>query len=147
MTPARVRTALPIDVSALTGLSIQLGYPSLEDEIHQRLQVLTGRPENLLLVAELDEGVVGWVHAFVAYRLESPPFVEIGGLVVDQHHRSAGIGRRLVTEVVHWAKGMGFTQIRVRSNVVREATHGFYLQLGFSISKAQYVFAMTTESN
>ena len=36
-------------------------------------------------VALTDEKIVGWIHGFRALLLESKPFVEIGGLLVDEN--------------------------------------------------------------
>ncbi|MBF0543190.1 MAG: GNAT family N-acetyltransferase [Candidatus Riflebacteria bacterium] len=137
-----LRNALPSDSPELAELSCQLGYPSNEVETLERLKSLSEEDGNLVLVAELEGKVVGWIHAFIAYRLESPPFVEIGGLVVNANRRGAGIGGKLVTAVAHWTKNRGFTQLKVRSNVVREDTHHFYLKLGFTKSKSQIVFSL-----
>ncbi len=145
MNQAILRNALPSDAPALADLSGQLGYPSEESDILARLNDLSVRNENLVLVAELNGQVVAWIHAFIAYRLESPAFVEIAGLVVDQRLRGSGIGGQLVSASVQWAKTLGFPQVRVRSNTVREDTHQFYLHLGFSKSKSQIVFSLPTD--
>ena len=129
------------DAAALARLSGQLGYPSSDEEIRQRLSTLLSGKDDFLIVAELDGRVVGWLHAFAAMRLESGAFAEIGGMVVEEAFRGRGMGRRLVDEASAWARGKGFRTLRVRSNVVREDTHRFYLGLGFETVKSQAVFA------
>lgn len=93
-------------------------------------------------MAEAAGEVAGWLHATTSFRLESPPYAEIGGLVVDEHRRGQGIGERLVRAAVDWAGGRGFAELRVRSNVVREDAHRFYRRLGFASVKTQAVFAL-----
>jgi PhnO protein len=63
----------------------------------------------------------------------------IRGLVVDETRRSAGIGAALVEAAAEWTARHGFRTLRVRSNVVRERTHGFYERQGFTRAKSQLV--------
>jgi GNAT superfamily N-acetyltransferase len=130
------------DVAALAGLSGQLGYPVKESEVRDRLVAILSREGSTVWVAEVKGKVVGWAHVVGEQFLESPPFAELAGLVVDRDARGSGIGRRLVEACIQWAQGHGFQQIRVRSNVVREEAHRFYLKVGFAKIKSQTVFAM-----
>lgn len=83
---------------------------------------------------------MGWVHVFLSRLLESDPEAEIGGLVVDQHHRGLGIGQRLVEEAERWARRQRCRSVRLRSNVIRTRAHAFYERLGFKVVKSQKVF-------
>lgn len=139
-----IRPAHPHDAAAFAELSGQLGYPATEEDLLGRLMVLCGQADHLVLAAEKQGRVVGWLHAFVAQRIESPAFAEIGGMVVDASARGQGIGQQLVRAAVAWAHAQGLSSLRVRSNVVRTETHTFYLRLGFTSSKAQKVFSMPT---
>jgi GNAT superfamily N-acetyltransferase len=65
---------------------------------------------------------------------------EIAGLVVDETARGGGIGRRLLEAAEQWARSHGCRAIRVRSNVVREGAHAFYVREGFREIKTQKVF-------
>jgi GNAT superfamily N-acetyltransferase len=67
-------------------------------------------------------------------------------MVVDENHRSQGIGAALVKAAIGWADEHGFRTVRVRSNVVRERTHAFYERLGFSRTKTQVVFVRPISS-
>jgi N-acetylglutamate synthase-like GNAT family acetyltransferase len=130
------------DAAAIAELSEQLGYPSTAAEVARRLQNLSNQHGDLVLVAEREGQVVGWMHAFIAYRLESAPFAEIAGLVVDHRQRGAGIGGQLVAAARAWTARHELRELRVRSNTLREETHRFYRERGFALSKSQCVFAL-----
>ena len=90
----RIRAPRPDDASRLAELSTQLGYPATAGDIGGRLSRLLPRTEHLLRVAESPEGdVIGWIHAEERQILESGPWCEIMGLVVDAAHRGHGAGR------------------------------------------------------
>jgi GNAT superfamily N-acetyltransferase len=136
-----IRPARISDAAAIAGLATQLGYPTRSEEAEPRLLDVTSRPENAVLVAESDGVVVGWIHVAASHHVETECFAEILALVVDQEHRSGGIGAALVEAASDWGARSGFATLRVRSNVVRERTHAFYERLGFARIKSQVVFA------
>jgi len=137
-----VRAMRAEDASAVAALSTQLGYPSTPEQTARRFERIAGSADQLALVAETaDRRVVGWVHFAPVFNLESEPYLELTGLVVDAAHRSRGIGERLVHGGLVWAADSGFAEVRVRSNVVRADAHRFYERLGFKLRKTQKVFA------
>lgn len=103
------------------------------------LSLLLNSNEHRVWVADSDEAVVGWLHAYLAVRVGVAPFVEIAGLIVDEQYRGKGIGSKLVEAAIFWAKSMGVS-VRVRSNSRRDATHKFYQAQGFKLLKQQHVF-------
>lgn len=103
------------------------------------LGLLLNSDSHRIWVADLGEAVVGWLHAYLAVRVGVAPFIEIAGLIVDERHRSEGIGSKLVAEAIAWSKSIGIS-VRVRSNSKRDATHNFYQAQGFKLLKKQYVF-------
>jgi len=135
------RRATMDDSSALADLSTQLGYPTSPIQSANRLGEIFDSKEHAILVACLADGtVVGWVHVFLALRVESDPFAEIGGFVVKKEFRRQGIGRCLLAAVKEWVIQSGIAKLRVRCRSDRVDTHTFYKQLGFSKSKQQHVF-------
>jgi GNAT superfamily N-acetyltransferase len=119
----------------------QLGYPATLQQVERRLQLLLGHPGQGLIGAVTPTGqLVGWVHVQSRCVFESDPFAEICGLVVDENERGHGAGRDLVAAAEHWAIANGHTVIRVRSNVIRTATHRFYQNRGYTIQKTQISF-------
>jgi GNAT superfamily N-acetyltransferase len=136
----RIRAIEHHDAAALVPLCGQLGYPATLAQVERRLQTLLGHPGQGLLGAETDGILVGWVHVQSRSLLESDPFAEICGLVVDENARGHGVGAGLVAAAERWAVAEGHTVIRVRSNVIRTATHRFYQNRGYAVVKSQISF-------
>lgn len=130
------------DTRAVAMLAQQLGYDGDPAAMAQRLLALRASSEHAVWVAEQAGRVQGWVHVFRAMRVESDPFAEIGGLVVEQQMRGTGLGRLLVQACADWARAQGLVRLRVRTNTQRLATHQFYQHLGFAALKSQQVFAL-----
>ena len=153
-----VRPARPQDAGSLAALSNQLGYPSSREEVDRRLRRILPDAGHAVFVAEAGiesrpgrgsdaarqdsprPGLAGWVHVFVEHTVESDATAEIGGLVVGESWRGAGIGRLLMERAERWAREAGCGSVTVRSNVIRERAHAFYERLGYKLVKSQRVF-------
>ncbi len=135
-----LRPATLADAPRLDALVVQLGYPSRPEALRERVARLAAQPDQLLLVAEWDGAVVGWMHAAEQELFESGKRCEILGLVVDREHRRGGVGRALVAAAEAWARARGLPEVSVRSNVVREESHPFYARLGYARAKTQHVY-------
>jgi GNAT superfamily N-acetyltransferase len=137
----QVRPAVVADAEAVARLAGQLGYPTTAQEARDRLPALLADPDRALLVATAADGaVIGWVHGTIVRLIEAPPLVEVWGLVVAEGARGEGIGRLLMSALEAWARERGLGEVRLRSNVVRERGHRFYLGLGYELVKTQKVF-------
>lgn len=130
------------DADAVQALSKQLGYELSIEATATQIKKIIQSQDNCAFVAVTGETVIGWIHGFKTLRLETKPFIEIGGLVVDANYQQKGIGKRLVDKVKEWCKAQGIHSLRVRSNTKRLEAHQFYLRLGFDEQKEQKVFAM-----
>jgi len=140
---AVVRPAVAEDAAALAELATLLGYPAGAIELARRLAGLGASNDDGVFVASDDAlGVVGWIHVSLLRHLESDPYAEIVGLVVGEGARGAGVGAGLVDAARGWARERGLTRIDVRSNVVREDAHRFYVREGFREVKRQVVMTL-----
>jgi GNAT superfamily N-acetyltransferase len=129
------------DVVELTG---QLGYGVTSAEVIERLAHIAGDPDHRVLVAEAGESrLLGWVHVRGSRLIEAEPAAEIGGLVVAEGARRAGVGGALLAAAEDWAIQSGYRLVRVRSNVVREGAHRFYEAVGYFVAKTSYTFEKT----
>ncbi len=134
----QIRAMVAGDLPRVAELSAQLGYPVAFVSLEERYGLVTGLNGGAGLFVAIHRDVVGWIHVYRVLLLESPPYAEIGGLVVDQRARRVGIGRALVGEARGWAQKHGLVRLRVRSNVAREEAHAFYPALGFSWIKTTH---------
>jgi GNAT superfamily N-acetyltransferase len=135
----KIRQAINDDAEEIARLSGQLGYPVDAVVMLERLNKICGDNDHIAYAMETNSGLLGWIHAQVRHTLESAPFVEIAGLVVDSNNRGAGIGRQLVIACEEWAESAGYSKIRVRTNHTRSEAVQFYSRIGFDISKTQEV--------
>ncbi len=136
-----VRHAEERDAAAIAHLATELGYPSTPEQVRKRFAGLQKFPHQASFVAESETGgVIGWIHLCEVRSLGSEPRAEIDSLVVGSGFRSGGAGRRLVEQGETWARQRGLAIIGVRSNVIRDRAHTFYLRLGYAETKTQKVF-------
>ena len=136
-----IRTARDLDNKALSRLSIQLGYPSRPEKCQVLFKDIVSDPDHIVFLAETSEGsIAGYIHVFKTKRLFLDPFSELGGLVVDKEFRGRGIGKALLAAAENWGSENGCFEMRVRSNVLREDAHNFYLDQGYLVNKEQRIF-------
>jgi GNAT superfamily N-acetyltransferase len=139
-----VRPAKSRDVAAIARLAGELGYPSTAEQVRDRLAAIEKNPRHATFVAAFTgDEVIGWIHLSEDHSPGSDPRAEITNLVVDSRFRSVGTGRVLVERGEQWARERGLAVIGVRSNVIRERAHVFYVRLGYTVTKSQKVFRKT----
>ena len=138
MTP--IRPATLDDVPSIADLNGQLGYPAPEPELEARLAGILASDDHAVLVATQDDRAIGWVHVAVERGLEASHVACIRGLIVDERHRSEGIGRLLIQAAEGWAGARGCEVVIVRTRVTRERAHRFYRREGFELTKTSHVF-------
>jgi len=134
-----IRSARLDDAAAITSLTNQLGYSIDETRTRDLLGYLLNATERDVLVFD-DRGVVAWLGLSVAHGLTADPHAEVMGLIVDQNHRSRGLGSMLMTAGEDWARAKGCSRLRLRTNLIRAGAHRFYERLGYSTVKEQRVY-------
>ncbi len=135
-----IRKMAPSDASNAAELSAELGYPVPVDVMEARLLRFANMGGHVVYTACLQDRVVGWIDVGIVHHLQSPPYGEIGGLIVSGKHRGRGIGRKLVDQAEEWIASQKVTTVLVRSRIAREDAHSFYLRLNFSRLKTSAVF-------
>jgi GNAT superfamily N-acetyltransferase len=140
MEALRIRPATLDDVHAMVGLNRQLGYPTAEPELRTRLEPILASASDAVLIAMKDTLPIAWVHVAIERTLEATDVVVLRGLVVDEAHRSTGVGLALLTAAEAWARQHGCVAVTVRSRVARERAHRFYEREGYVHVKTSHVF-------
>jgi len=133
------------DAGAVAELVTQLGYDRTPEQVRRWIDGLDSRPEQAAFVAEFNREVVAWIDVSLEWRLQSEVFGLIGGLVVRDGVRGAGVGRRLCQRAEDWSREQGAKKIRVTSRSTREAAHRFYLRDGYRQTKVSLVFEKPLE--
>ena len=136
------RKATLTDASVINELSQQLGYENVVTNTASYISALNNLTNEELVVAEYQNNIIAWMQLSYILRIESGYFGEITGLVVDERHRSAGVGNMLVEYARDWCKSKGLRRLKVRTNVLRQRTHGFYERSGFTLRKEQKIYEM-----
>jgi GNAT superfamily N-acetyltransferase len=138
--PTTLRLLQSADAHAIAALLPDLGYEATPEQLVRRLAALREWPDQEAFVAADDDRVVGLCHVQGVRLLNSEGYAEIQALVVSAACQGRGLGRRLVAHARDWAFARGYTRVRLRSGVQREAAHAFYEHLGFEKAKASYAF-------
>ncbi|SBS31008.1 putative acetyltransferase [Marinomonas spartinae] len=142
----KIRQANVADIDALVELSRQIGeihyekaphtfMPPSPEEKAFLLKALEGG-EYHFLVAEHEGSVIGFINARIMIN-ESIPFIvkktvcRIGTIVVDESHRSCGVGEALMKACYSWAIESGATSIRLEVMAFNERAKAFYQKLGY----------------
>ncbi len=137
-----VRSIIESDAEAVNALSAQLGYQMpIEQTLANIRSVLSTKGHNAF-VAIHESKIIGWIGVAEALQIESAPFCEIRGLIVDEKYRGHGIGKLLIDKVKQWGKTTGNKTLRLRANMIRKEAHLFYQHVGFTVIKEQKVFEM-----
>ncbi len=94
-------------------------------------------PESLLLVAEHDGVIAGFLSALVRNSPDLPMFVPRRWLVVDNvavlnAYRRMGIGQALMHQVHAWAHEQGLAEIELSVWEFNEDAIAFYEKLGYT---------------
>jgi GNAT superfamily N-acetyltransferase len=138
---AEIRKAKQADAARIAALSGQLGYPTTTKQMAARLKAALREKNAACFVAETKEnGVIAWVHVSVTPLLEVERRAEVNGLVVDENARGLGAGAILLETAEKWARKRRCSGMSVRSNVIRERAHRFYLKNGYQHYKTQKAF-------
>lgn len=141
------RNATLEDALDISELSTQLGYPSSEPEMRERLySILNSNDQTVFVAFKTDGKVIGWIHVCKCQRLESGCLAEIGGFIVSKAFRGKGIGKQLLKNVEDWTVQNKLPKLRVRSKIERKDAKKFYSKMGFSVSKKQIVFDKITHN-
>jgi GNAT superfamily N-acetyltransferase len=143
--PLTIRAPEAADYARLAELAGELGYPSTAADIARRLSALPKiSPHHAVFVAQRPaEPIAGWICLAMQGTVESDAHVEVTGFVVGAEFRSQKIGEKLLKRGEEWAREQGAHSMRLRSNVIRDRAHAFYIREGYEHYKTQKALRKT----
>lgn len=124
--------ARPEHADALAALLTVLGYPSVAEQVVERLCYWDAEPRSTVLAAHDGGELLGClaVHASPLFELTGRS-ARIQALVVATAGRRRGVGRALVAAAEQQAREWGCRMIEVTSARYRVDAHAFYQKLGY----------------
>jgi ribosomal protein S18 acetylase RimI-like enzyme len=139
-----IRPATPDDALAAASLLTELGYTQPVEFFRERLSIFGNKPDELVLVAEQGESVVG-ILAFRAFLYFHEPGKQgrIIALVVSESVRGSGIGRAMIAECERFALQCGCKRMEVTTGTQREKAHRFYESMGYQETSKRYLKPLT----
>lgn len=98
---------------------------------------LLAGPNNLIFVAELDGEPIGYAHAEISYRPDTPfhhahELVHLHQISVRPEHRRTGAGRALIEAVRSAAKAQGIDLMTLDVWSFNEDARAFFAREGFT---------------
>ena len=104
---AILRRATEADAKHAASLLTELGYPSTKADARDRLVRSLRSATSYCLVAEVAAEVVGLISAeLVFYFPTGSTICRITSLVVSSQHRGHGLGQKLLTAAIDFARGI-----------------------------------------
>ena len=133
------------DFEAVQALSLELGHPCTAETVQACISHILHRTLDIVLVAQKDDEVVGYIHGAPHALLYAKPLVNIIAFVVSGAHRNKGIGSKLLQCFEACALEKGYAGIRLGCRMERTDTHRFYERQGYKNRKSQKIFVKMFE--
>lgn len=136
-TEITIRPLKPSDIADVMQLHRELGWnPAFKADgstLKQRLEALITEDDALLLVAEGNGQVIGYIHGeIVTYLLFAGREMLVSELFVKEKARAAGVGKALLAAIEAQAVQRKCFRISVLNSRERESyKRGFYPSLGY----------------
>jgi GNAT superfamily N-acetyltransferase len=135
----KIRSATEQDIPRLLELYKQLSFEpdkykaAPEADCRQVLKQIKKSPNAGLLVAEVDDAVVGTTFMAIlpGFAHKTAPFCVVEYVVVDETLRSQGVGKALMDYCKERAKEAGCYKIILTSDKRRDRAHKFYRNMEF----------------
>ena len=132
--PIRIRSANEKDLPILVALAEEFIPAETDDE--KRIEVLKRaltNPDYELLVAEIEERIVGFIDQWIIYDFtHGAKLSYIHNLYVSSKHRRKGVASVLLQEVIKNARNMGVTEIHVTTRFDNKLAINLYKKHGLA---------------
>lgn len=143
MSNCYIRKAVMEDSGDLAYLMGELGYPTMQEEMEERLSLLLNDSSYACFVSCYEERITGMIGLTKGMYFEkNGTYARITALVVSEEFRGNGFGKSLVLHGEEWAKEKGCTAILLNSGKHRTDTHEFYRNLDYDDTGLRFIKVM-----
>ena len=140
MEQINIREIKITDYKEIYLLNQELGYLLSIEKVKERISYITENTKDIILVAEQDNEVIGYIHGSPYETLYFDSLINILGFVVKKDYRNIGVGNVLINSLEDWSKQNGYSGIRLVSGDDRADAHRFYEKHGYINRKKQKNF-------
>ena len=140
-----IRPAQLTDGFALISLLAELGYGDTEHLMQHRLQQLIDHPDEVLMVAEDRQTVLGFMSLhFIPQLALAGDFARISYFCIAEGERSKGAGQHLLQYAERLARERGCDRMEVHCHESRLKANQFYARAGYSESPCYRIRMLTS---
>jgi ribosomal protein S18 acetylase RimI-like enzyme len=134
-----IRRITASDLSSAAALLAELGYPTTEAELGERLKAIAANPDDAVLVAAEDGNILGLVSVHSFEMIHRPGRLgRITSLVVAATARGRGVGKNLLTAAERHLRANGCVKLEVTSGEQRSSAHDFYAANGYKEERVRF---------
>ena len=126
------------DVEAIYLLNKEeMGYDYPLANTRNNLEKLLKDNMNTIIVATIENIVIGYIHYCDYQCIYASPMKNIMGIAVSKKYQNKGIGRKLIFEMEKRTREDGIKIIRLSSGAERKMAHKVYESYGYKGNKNQ----------
>lgn len=115
-----IRSMTQRDALAVGALAKRLGAELSTVAAVDLILRITQREDSLAIVAELDNIVVGFLHAYERFAFEKPVEVVVQAIAVMADRQGEGIGAALMEAVEDWTRRRGLRSVALHTRNARD---------------------------
>ena len=134
-----IRRITSSDVQSAAALLAELGYPTTEADLGERLKAIATNPDDAVLVAAEDGNILGLVSVHSFEMIHRPGRLgRITSLIVAASARGRGLGTNLLAAAEKHLRAYGCAKLEVTSGEQRSSAHDFYAANGYKEERVRF---------
>ena len=134
-----IRRITSSDVPSAAALLAELGYPTTEADLGERLKAIATYPDDAVLVAAEDGNILGLVSVHSFEMIHRPGRLgRITSLIVAASARGRGLGTNLLAAAEKHLRTYGCAKLEVTSGEQRSSAHDFYAANGYKEERVRF---------
>ena len=134
-----IRRITASDVASAAALLAELGYPTTEADLGERLKAIATNPDDAVLVAAEDGNILGLVSVHSFEMIHRPGRLgRITSLIVAASARGRGLGTNLLAAAEKHLRANGCVKLEVTSGEQRSSAHDFYASNGYKEERVRF---------